>query len=170
MINATMTDPWPRFIHASFNSAISSDPSGTDKSVFYGPYTRLLYSLLSVDGQFEVVPQYKNPRLLSSQESIDIVGIYVVDIKRHPVLFIEVKPPASLPYDTRREEADVQMRKRFASLRQDLRIPILHGVSAFGTTISFYRYETATRKLHPTMIPSNEQFFDGRCTYGALEC
>ncbi len=30
-------------------------------------------------------------------------------------------------------------------LRQDLNIPILNGISAFGTRLSFYKYDSATQ-------------------------
>ena len=144
--------PWPEYIHESFNSAIISDPSGTDESVFYGPFTRLLYSLFSFDGPYEIVPQFKNAALQGAQESIDIVTVLVVQVHRHPVFFIDVKPSASLAYDSRREAADEQMRRRFRDLRQILTIPILHGISAFGTQLSFYEYDSASQVLKPPRV------------------
>ncbi|KAM6499747.1 hypothetical protein JOM56_005255 [Amanita muscaria] len=137
--------PWPEYIHKSFNSVIISDPSGRDESVFYGPFTRLLYTLFSVDGPYEIVPQFKSV----AQESIDLVAVLVVELDRHPVFFMEVRPPASFPYDSKREEADEQMRRRFRDLRQILAIPILYGISAFGTRLSFYEYDSATHVLQP---------------------
>ena len=142
---------WPEYIHESFNSAIISDPSGRDEAVFYGPFTRLLYSLFSVDGPYEIVPQFTSVAL-QARESIDIVAVVVVEVNRHPVFFIQIKPPASFPYDSKREEADEQMRCRFRDLRQVLAIPILHGISAFGTRLSFYEYHSATNVLQPEQV------------------
>ena len=56
------------------------------------------------------------------------VFILVVDANRHPVFFVEIRPPAEIPYDSKREEVDTQMRCRFRDLRQTLAIPILHGM------------------------------------------
>jgi len=44
------------------------------------------------------------------------------------------------------------MRSRFGDLRPLLAIPILHGVSAFGTRLSFYEYDSATQVLQPHRI------------------
>ena len=75
-----------------------------------------------------------------------------MEINRHPVFFLEIKPPALLAYDTQREVADVQMRNQFKDLRHDSTIPCLHGVSAFGTRLSFYEYDSATTYLLPGQI------------------
>ncbi|KAG1739830.1 uncharacterized protein EDB91DRAFT_1133953, partial [Suillus paluster] len=40
-------------IHQSFNSTIANDHSG-DELVFYGPFTRLLYTLFSLEGPYEI--------------------------------------------------------------------------------------------------------------------
>jgi len=137
-----MADPWPEYIHQSFNSAIISDPGGRYVSVFYGPFNRLLNALFLFDGPYEIVPQFKST---GTRESIDFVIIILVEVNRHPFFFIEVKPTASFPYDSKRKEADEQMRNRFMELRQDLNIPILNGISAFGTRLSFYKYDSATQ-------------------------
>jgi hypothetical protein len=97
------------------------------------------------------VPQFKSVALQGSQESIGIVAALVVEVNRHPVFFMEIKSSASFPYDFKREEADEQMRRRFRDLRQILAIPILHGISAFGTQLSFYEYDSATHVLQPEL-------------------
>ncbi|KAI9461965.1 hypothetical protein BJY52DRAFT_168413 [Lactarius psammicola] len=149
---AKAAHPWPEYIHQSFNSAIVNDPSGRDESLFYGPFTRLLYTLFSVEGPYEIVPHFKSVGLQGSRESIDTVAVLVVEVNRRPVFFIEIRSPASLPYDSKREEADEQMRRRFRDLRQILTIPILHGISAFGTRLSFYEYDSATHVLQPEQV------------------
>ncbi|KIN93438.1 hypothetical protein M404DRAFT_510354 [Pisolithus tinctorius Marx 270] len=123
---------WPEFITQSFHSAISSDPIGTEESVFYGPYTRLLYLLFSFYGPYEIVLQYK---IRGSQD--------------------EIEPAASLPVITRRQEVDNQMRERVGDLRANLAIPVLHGVSAFGTRLCFYKYDSRSRELTPQRIPEH---------------
>lgn len=65
---------------------------------------------------------------------------------------MENKPLASFPYGSKREEADEQMRRKFRDLRQILAIPILRGVSAFGTRLSFYEYDSATHVLQPEQV------------------
>jgi hypothetical protein len=60
---------------------------------------------------------------------------------------MEIKPPASLLYDSKREEADEQMRRRIRDLRHELAIPALHGICAFGTQLSVYEYDSATSNL-----------------------
>jgi len=47
--------PWPEYIHQSFNSAITSDPSGRNESVFYGPFTCLIHTLFSLDGPYPTI-------------------------------------------------------------------------------------------------------------------
>ncbi|KAI5998929.1 hypothetical protein F5J12DRAFT_848365 [Pisolithus orientalis] len=115
---------WPDFITRSFKSAVASDPPGTDESVFYGPYTRLLYNLFSLDGPYEVMPQYK---ARGTQEKIDITAVFVVELRQHP--------------------ADNQMRQRLQSLGRQLTIPVLHGISAFGTCLCFYTYHTRSQEM-----------------------
>ncbi|KIO01953.1 hypothetical protein M404DRAFT_148940 [Pisolithus tinctorius Marx 270] len=140
---------WPQFITQSFNSALAIDPTGKDESVFHGPYTRLLYSLFSLDGPYEIAPRYK---FQGAQDAFELTTIFLVEPQRHPVFFIEVRPSASLPYDSKREEADNQMRRRVRDLRVNLTIPVLYGVSAFGTRLSFYRYDTGSQVLTPEQI------------------
>lgn len=57
-----MTDtshPWPESTHETFDFAIMSDTYDHDKFHFYGPFTRLLYALFSIDGPYEVMLQFK---------------------------------------------------------------------------------------------------------------
>ncbi|KIL56941.1 hypothetical protein M378DRAFT_423730 [Amanita muscaria Koide BX008] len=102
-----------------------------------------------------IMPQFKSVALQGTQESkesIGIVAVLVVEVDRHPVFFMDVKPPISFLYDSKREEADEQMRRRFRDLRQLLAIPVLYGISAFGTRLSFYEYDPATHVLQPEQV------------------
>ncbi|KIJ48512.1 hypothetical protein M422DRAFT_205623 [Sphaerobolus stellatus SS14] len=164
-----MTQPWQPYIHQSFESARLTDPSGTNESAFYGPYTRLLYTLFSLDSDFEVIPQYKE-MLLDSRDSVDFVTVFVVELNRHPVFFIEITPPAALRFESKREDADKQMRLRFRDLRSNLAILILYGVSAFGTRLCFYRYERASIKLQPPMIRSHGELLTDVAPLDRWDC
>jgi hypothetical protein len=166
MVEAAL--PWPEYIHQSFNSAILSDPSGKDESVFYGPFTRLLYTLFSVEGQYEVVPQFKSTVLQGAQGIVTV--LVVSEVNRHPVFFMGIKPPAAIPYDFKREEADGQMRRQFRDLRQTLVVPTLHGISAFGTHLSFYKYDSATHILQPELIQSDPAFLVDVAPIGRWGC
>ena len=167
---AEAAHPWPEYIHQSFNSAIISDPSGRDQSVFYGPFTRLLYSLFSIDGPYEIVPQIKTVALQHGQE-VDIITALVVQVNRHPVFFMVANPPAAFPYDSRRGGADNQMRRRFTDLRQILAIPVLHGVSAFGIRLSFYEYDSATYVVQPEQVlQSHPSIFDDVAPITRWDC
>ena len=61
--------------------------------------------------------------------------------------------PSSLLYDSKREETDNQMRRQFQDLRHISAIPTLHGISAFGTQLSFYEYDSTTSVLQPGQVP-----------------
>ena len=149
MAEAEAAHPWPEYIHQSFNSAKMQDLRGREESVYFGPFTRLLYTLFSLDGPYEIMPQIK---IEVSWDSDNNPGLVVV-VNKYPVFFMEIKPPAFLAYDSRREEADELMRCRFRDLRQVSAIPTLHGISAFGTQLSFYEYDSTTSTLQPERIP-----------------
>ncbi|KIL70965.1 hypothetical protein M378DRAFT_6831 [Amanita muscaria Koide BX008] len=140
---------WPASIVNSFNSVAHIT---TDESAYYGPFNKLLSYLFPWESDFEVVPQFKHP--LNSQESIDTV--LVVNIARHPVFFVQVKPSGSLNLRSKREEADVQMRQRFAEFLDEPIIPVLYGVSAMGPVLSVYKY--AATGLSPALIPRDVRF------------
>ncbi|KIJ95071.1 hypothetical protein K443DRAFT_134537 [Laccaria amethystina LaAM-08-1] len=97
-----MAAPLPQWLTNSFLSA-NQPHFANDVSVYYGPYTRLLYHLFGG---------------------------------------IEVKPPGSFTLDSKRKEADDQMRDHFRTLRN----------SAFGTRLAFYEYVSATAQLTPPVI------------------
>ena len=152
MAEATHPLAWPKHtgIHESFNSLIN-EPSD-ETSGFYGSFIRVLNSLFSIEGlgPYEIAPQVKKVTLQGSQNCF--VTALVVHVNYHPVFFIEVNHPAAFLNNSSRQEADKQMRCRFRDLSQTLAIPILHGVSAFGTRLSFYEYNSETRVLQPEQV------------------
>ena len=55
--------------------------------------------------------------------SVDVVATFTVVHKRYPVLFVEIKPTTSLRFNSKREQADNQIRQRFHNLRDNLIMP-----------------------------------------------
>ena len=143
--------PWPEHIHQSFNSAKMQDLLGRDDSLYYGPFTRLLYILFFLDGPYEIMFQFKTEAIQDSWD--DTIPIIMVVVNKHPVFFMAIKPPSSLLYDSKREANDNQMRRQFQDLRHVSAIPTLHGISAFGTQLSFYEYDSTTSVLQPGQVP-----------------
>jgi hypothetical protein len=150
-----MMAAWPQWLTRSFQ--IANRPQfANDENAYHGPYNRLLHHLFGLDGPFEVVAQYLNP---DTPHAIDLVSVFTVEIEKHPVLFIEIKPPSAFYVDSRREQADDQMREHFHKLRTKLTTPRLPGISAFGTRIALYEYTVATKTLTPRAIVRDPEFF-----------
>lgn len=144
--------PWKDYILEQFESAL---PLGEhDESQYYGPYTTLLTKFFPAKEHYMVVPQYKRPRQL---ESVDFTTIFLIQRRRHPVFFVEIKPAGHIHNDSSRAAADQQMRERVYALRNDIEIPILYGVSAIGTKLCFYKYTKDSRKLEPELILGDTQ-------------
>jgi hypothetical protein len=144
-----MDTPWPQWLINSFLSANQAQ-FATDESVYYGPYTRILYHLFGLEGPFEISPQYHIPQ--TPRDAIDVVALFTVELDKHPVLFIEAKAAASFALDSKRKQADDQMRDLFRDLRHNLVTPRLPGISTFGTCMAFYEYVAATNTLTPRAI------------------
>ena len=114
-----MDAPWPQWLINSFASA-NQTQSSTDESAYYGPYTRLLYHLFGVEGPFEITPNFDIPINSYDRDTVDTIALFTVEFNNHPVLFIAVKAPAYVVFDSRRKQADNQMRDRFRDLRHNL--------------------------------------------------
>ena len=98
----TETDcPWPDYIYISFSSSIAQDANdgiGVEDDTF-GPMMRLFYTLFSPDeGPYDVKPQFRPSR---SREHVKVPTV-LVEVNRHPVFFLEIKPPASLLDESKR--------------------------------------------------------------------
>jgi len=166
-----MAAPWPQWMTNSFLSA-NQPQFANDESAYYGPYTRLLYHLFGIEGPFEIIPQYHVPQ--TPCDAIDVVAMFTVELNRHPVLFIEVEPPSSFHLDSKRKQADDQMRNRFRDLRANLVTPHLPAISAFGTRVAFYEYIAATNAVTPPAIAADPIFLNDvapadRWNYDLLE-
>ncbi|KAM6496591.1 hypothetical protein JOM56_007064 [Amanita muscaria] len=134
--------------------------STTSEKPFYGSWNRLLNTMFPPDTLSEVVPQYFPPSI-SSRGAVDFVILLLIYVNTSPVFIVEVKPPAEFIRNSRRQEADSQMRQRFLDVAADLRIPVLHGVSAFGTKITFYKYNKDTNVLEPRRVTPDPETLTG---------
>lgn len=157
-MEVTSTGPWSDIIMRSF--FVASASSSTSGKPFYGSWNRLLNTMFPVDTMFEVVPQYFPPTI-SSRDSVDFVILLLIYVDSSPVFIVEVKPPSEFARNSKRQEADSQMRQRFLDIAPELRIPVLHGVSAYGTKIAFYKYNKDANVLEPRRIaPDPETLTD----------
>lgn len=140
--------PWPEIIMRSFS--IASSANTTLEKPFYGPWNRLLNTIFPPNTIFEVVPKFFPPT--TGQDAVDYVVLFLICIESSPVFIVEVKNPNEFRLASKREETDLQMRQCFRDCAEMLRIPVLHGISAFGTKITFYKYYGSTRRLEPRRI------------------
>jgi hypothetical protein len=84
-----MNTPWPQWLINSFVSA-NQPQFSTDESVYYGPYTRLLYHLFGIEGPFEISPQYGQYHIPQTpRDAIDVVALFTVELDKHPVLLLK---------------------------------------------------------------------------------
>ena len=109
-----MTTNWPLWMTNSFLSAHLTYDVASDESTYYGSYTSLLLHLFGGDGPFEIAYQFNNPSSL--RDATDVVATFAVELNKHPVLFIQLRPPSSFRLDSVREQADDQMREHFRDL------------------------------------------------------
>ncbi|KAF7972898.1 hypothetical protein HWV62_16616 [Athelia sp. TMB] len=158
MMEFAPTSLWPEIIMRSFSIS-----SATPEKPFYGPWNRLLNTMFPPDTSFEIVPQYLPP-FMNSRDAADFVLLLLVYVESSPVLIVEVKPPVEFSRPSKRQEADIQMCLRFLDAAAELQIPMLYGISAFGTKITFYKYNKSTNSLiHP-----QSRGFDRYCSSGLV--
>jgi len=141
---------WPEVIMRSFFTAGTS--VATSEKLFFGSWNRLLNTMFPPDTSFEVVPQFP---AVTACEAADFILLLLIYVNSTPVFVVEVKPPGNFPSFLKRQEADLQLRRHFLDISSDMKIPILHGVSAFGTKIAFYTYDSESRRLEPRSIASD---------------
>jgi len=170
--------PWPSKITITF----ATFQRGAEfvvhhDSQYYGAYNKLLYTLFPADSDFIVSPNYI-PSNIDSGPDLIIVS-FEVTLRQHPVLILEVKPPQHLSFNSTRETADRQIRRRLVDLAgvstrcglpshlflttiffppERAPLPILYGISAVGTRLCFYEFEKASRRTTPRFIPSDPEF------------
>ncbi|KAI9439501.1 hypothetical protein H4582DRAFT_1534233 [Lactarius indigo] len=139
--------PWPPKVTKRFSTV----PPNARENDFYGPYNKLLYTLFPPDSDYTVAPQ-SHP-ILTSRDSVDFIIEFEVLLEDSPVLFLEIKEPRMITFESVREDVDNRMRKRMRDLAPVCPLDTLNGVSAFGTQLSFYSYDKQTRILPARVSP-----------------
>lgn len=137
---------WPPKIISLFEAV---DFQSNDETQWYGPFNALLDFCFPWENDWNIVPQYRQPK---KKETIDFTTIYIVEKKRIPVFFMEIKPLDHIENISTRSSADEQMRDRFASLLPLIKTDILHGISALGIKLSHYYLDKETLKIEPPGI------------------
>ena len=98
--------------------------------------------------------------------------MYEVRLENRPVFILELRPPGELRYGSKRQEADLRIRRRIMLLRRwppslicsgtvltafnsidNCPLPVLHAVSVFGTQLCFYSMHR-DRTIEPRRIPT----------------
>jgi len=149
--------PWPEHIQEQFATVTAFGE--VDETEYYGPYNGLLFELFPPLEHFMIVPQFKRPRY---PQYIDFSTIFIVQREKRPVFFIEIKPSGHIRKVSERISADQQMRERFDAFFDEVNIKTLYGISALGTKICVYAYETETGKLTPEDIERDPKYVTDR--------
>lgn len=90
-------------------------PINPSESDFRGPYNKLLSISFPPDSQYTVVPHF----MPDSCESAEFLVLYEVLLEDSPVFILELKPPGDLRYyGSKRQDADLQIRRRIMNLRR----------------------------------------------------
>ncbi len=120
----------------------STIPPYPRENYFLGPYNKLLHTFFPADSDYTVIPQSYS--FLDSYGSANTIIEFEVVFEDNPVFFLQIKESQSLAVLSARGKADDQMRKRMRDLAPNCPLDTLHGVSAFGTRLSFYSYDKQT--------------------------
>ncbi|KAG8937974.1 hypothetical protein FRC00_007021 [Tulasnella sp. 408] len=143
---------WPQKVLRQFELV----PPNADEKAYHGPWNKLLYTLFPADSDFTVVPNFQE---LGSPLGSDFLITIDVYLGTKPVLVVELKKPSNLHYVSKREDADIQLRRRMRDLVRDCPIPTLYGVSAFGTCLCFYSLSTIPGSpIQPPPIPRDPEY------------
>ncbi|KAF5342458.1 hypothetical protein D9611_001884 [Ephemerocybe angulata] len=138
--------PWPQYINNAFEATLPN--SATDEGPLYGPYLGLLKELFPTNDHYLTRSQVKRP-----PESIDCTRVFIVHrlVHRntHPVFFLEIRPPGDYIDCSSRAAVDDHVRGWLVDLAHEAGLPIIHGVSAFGTRLCFYSYTRDNQHMDP---------------------
>ncbi|KAN0123814.1 hypothetical protein V8E52_002304 [Russula decolorans] len=152
--------PWPSKITRAFSTVEGGADIVIHDNRFYGPYNKLLYTLFPADSDFIVSPNYIPG---NNDGGADFIISFEINLRRRPVFIIDVKPPQHLSFNSTREAADRQIRRRLVDLSELAPLPVLYGISAIGTKLCFYEFakvprRLTPRRLTPQRIPSDPEF------------
>lgn len=144
--------PWPSKITRAFATVEQEGDVPVLENQYYGPYNKLLYTLFPADTDFIVSPNF----LLGNVDGgSDFIVSFEITLRQHPVLILQVKPPQHLAYPSLREAADRHVRRRLFDVSGRAILPVLYGISAIGTKLCFYEYETVQRRISPRRISND---------------
>ncbi|THH15674.1 hypothetical protein EW146_g4845 [Bondarzewia mesenterica] len=138
--------PWPSKVLERFQGV----PPNPCENEFHGPYNKLLYTLFRVDSNFNVDPRFTEPRFW---ESGDGLFAYEVRLEGKPLFIVQLKAPGDIELASARQKADTQIRSRMAEVAMTCPLPTLHGVSAMGTRLCFYRLDIPAKGENAIILP-----------------
>jgi hypothetical protein len=138
---------WPEKVLNGFRAALAQPGSATNEAHFHGCWNKLLCTVFAPDSDYEVTPQ------LADRPNSGGAGAFVVHLHGRPVMFVELRAPSRLGSPIGRADAVEGMRERFRALAGALALPVLVGVSAFGTRLAFYELDGAARAIRPLRVP-----------------
>jgi hypothetical protein len=134
-----------------FTSLSVVDRFTTEEGDWCGPFNTLLFELFPPSEHYQVTPQYK--RVKGSQ---DFTVHYIIHKRRVPIFFVEIKTYHSLANLSARGLADNQMRDRFREFASgSIPMPMLIGISSFGTQFCVYTFTSETWTLKPALISAD---------------
>lgn len=140
----------PPFIVESFNAI---NPAA-DEAEFYGPWNSVLNHYFRIEEGYIICPHY--PVFPGGED--DFAVLLTVQKDKIPLFFVEVTAPRFFEFPHYRISANKQIYKRFTQL-YDSSPQVIHGVSAFGTLMHFYKLdknsghvESASPQAHPDLI------------------
>ncbi|SJL14467.1 uncharacterized protein ARMOST_17924 [Armillaria ostoyae] len=125
---------------------------------FLGPYNKLLHALFPADSEYTVI--LRSYSFSDSYGAAKAIFEFKVIFEDNPVFLLQIKGPRGLTVNSTSEKADDQMRKRMRDLAPNCPLDTLHGISAFGTRLSFYSYNKQTCILPKRVLPDRERETD----------
>ncbi|KAF9405515.1 hypothetical protein BGZ76_006548, partial [Entomortierella beljakovae] len=118
-------------------------PADAVEQAYYGPYNMILNQVFPAQDRYMVAPQ-THP---NGREAIDFLIEYLVMMDRRVIMVVEVKRENVLQFEHARVEADLQVRDRFRSMRNDIALSETVGISIFGRFCRVYSYNRVTQQI-----------------------
>ncbi|KAK7024010.1 hypothetical protein R3P38DRAFT_3317125 [Favolaschia claudopus] len=139
---------WSEKVQRQFDIA----QAGNDlvENVMHAPYNKLLNTLFPVDTDFAVIPNFQQ---INSTKSADYFMTFEIFLENKPVFVLSLQREKDFSVRSKRTAADDQLRLRLGDLIDVCPLPVLHGVSAFGTKLRFYSI-TKEGLISPEYIPA----------------
>ncbi|KAJ3387179.1 hypothetical protein HDU92_002055 [Lobulomyces angularis] len=121
---------------------------------YYIPYNALLNTIFKLEDGYFVAPQLYP---IDGRKAIYFsIEYFIYNTSGKPIMFLEMKKTRDIHNISERVDADEQMRERYTLLSKDVDIPILYGISAFGTRIAVYQFHKSSREVLPReLIPTD---------------